>query len=163
MLIIDIEASGLDPDHSYPIEIGIFNTENPATSFSFLIQPDPAWNYWDECAEEIHGIAPETLIEDGVSLETACHRLNSYIVHHNSIGKPVVISDAPDFDFMWLRCLFIKAKVRMLFKVSGIDSVLEPGRQAHLFAELERQEMPHRALADARIIGEILQGYVTIK
>lgn len=159
MLIIDIEASGLDPDMSYPIEIGLYNLDQPETSISFLIKPHSKWVYWDERAAEIHGISRELLKEEGISIETACHRLNKYI-NETSAQKALVISDAPDFDFMWLRCLFISAAVRMHFKVIGIDSVLEPTRQSMLFADLERQEMPHRALADARIIGEILSGYV---
>ncbi|KDE39104.1 hypothetical protein ADINL_2233 [Nitrincola lacisaponensis] len=159
MLIIDIEASGLHPDHSYPIEVGIYNAAKPDSSFSFLIQPHADWSYWDECAEEIHGISRTDLETDGITIETACDRLNHYIRLH-SPEQPSVISDAPDFDFMWLRCLFNAAGQRMQFKVAGIDSVLEASRQATLFGELERQEMPHRALADARIIGEILQGYL---
>lgn len=159
MLIIDIEASGLDPVHSYPIEIGIYNTEKPEKSLSFLIKPHHTWDYWDEIAEEIHGISQQELIDNGIPADIACDRIQEYIQTH-AAEKPLVISDAPDFDFMWLRCLFFSANKRMLFKVSGVDSVLEPNRQKTLFAELERQEMPHRALADARIIGEILLGYL---
>ena len=159
MLIIDIEASGLDPDHSYPIEIGIYNTTQPKTSLSFLIKPHDDWNYWDDIAEEIHGISINELLEYGISVYDACNRLNQYVTEM-SPHKPCVISDAPDFDFMWLRCLFLSTNIRMQFKVDGIDSILEPSRQATLFAELERQDMPHRALADARIIGDILRGYI---
>lgn len=161
MLIIDIEASGLDPDHSYPIEIGVYNTAQPATSLSFLIKPHDSWRYWDECAEEIHGISLEELTEYGIAPENACRQLNQY-VNEMSSAKPYVISDAPDFDYMWLKCLFQCTDIRMQFKVAGIDSILEPSRQATLFAELERQEMPHRALADARIIGDILRGYIPL-
>ncbi|WP_151669336.1 exonuclease domain-containing protein [Nitrincola schmidtii] len=162
MLIIDIEASGLDPDHSYPIEIGIYNTVKPETSISFLIKPHEHWDYWDECAEEIHGITHAELQDYGIAPEIACNRLNHYVCKM-SPEKPYVISDAPDFDFMWLKCLFLSTDIRMQFKVTGIDSILEPTRQANLFAELERQEMPHRALADARIIGEILRGYIPLQ
>lgn len=160
MLIIDIEASGLDPVHSYPIEIGIYNTEKPDKSLSFLIQPHESWSYWDEIAEEIHGIHPDELQLHGITPQEACIRLNQFVLDASD-DKPFVISDAPDFDFMWLRCLFLCTDMRMQFKVCGIDSMLEPNRQATLFAELERQEMPHRALADARIIGEILIGYLS--
>ncbi len=159
MLIIDIEASGLHPDYSYPIEIGIYNMNKPETSFAFLVKPHKNWVYWDEFAEEIHGISLHELQEHGVSIEKACQHLNQY-TNEMSEDKPFVISDAPDFDFMWLKCLFLSADIRMQFKLKGIDSVLEPSRQATLLAELERQEMPHRALADARIIGDILRGYL---
>ena len=162
MLIIDIEASGLDPDHSYPIEIGIYNTNQPDSSFSFLIKPHDSWIYWDEFAEEIHGISIAELIDYGISPANACDRLNFY-VNKMSSDKPCVISDAPDFDYMWLKCLFLSADIRMQFKVAGIDSILEPNRQANLYAELERQDMPHRALADARIIGDILRGYLPLQ
>ena len=161
MLIIDIEASGLDPDQSYPIEIGVYNTDDPATSLSFLIKPYHTWQYWDEVAAEIHGISVPELMQEGIAPDTACHRLNEFI-NQASPENPYVISDAPDFDFMWLRCLYTCANIRMKFKVSSIDSILEPTRKANLFAELERQEMPHRALADARIIGDILRGYTPL-
>jgi hypothetical protein len=62
---------------------------------------------------------------------------------------------------MWLRRLFRTAQRRMQFKLAGIDAVLHPSRQAMLFAELEKQQMPHRALADAKIIGDILMGHST--
>lgn len=160
MLIIDIEASGLDPDHSYPIEIGIYNTEKPDTSLSFLIRPHPDWTHWDEVAEQIHGIERAELFRDGIAPDLACYQLNDYINQHAGSSNSV-ISDAPDFDYMWLRCLFRATQLRMLFKLAGIDSIFHPSRQALIFAELEKQQMPHRALADARIIGEILMGYAS--
>ncbi|WP_052063375.1 exonuclease domain-containing protein [Nitrincola sp. A-D6] len=148
MLIIDIEASGLDPDHSYPIEIGVYNTEEPDTSLSFLIRPHADWSHWDEVAEEIHGIERAELFRDGIEPELACDQLNLYINQHAG-NSNCVISDAPDFDFMWLRRLFRTTQQRMQFKLAGIDSVLNPSRQALIFSELEKQQMPHRALADA--------------
>ncbi|QEW06115.1 3'-5' exonuclease [Nitrincola iocasae] len=160
MLIIDIEASGLDPDHSYPIEVGVYNTEKPSNSLSFLVRPHPDWSHWDDVAEEIHGIERAELFRDGIAPDIACDQLNHYISQHaDSFNR--VISDAPDFDFMWLRRLFRTAQRRMQFKLAGIDAVLHPSRQAMLFAELEKQQMPHRALADAKIIGDILMGHST--
>ncbi|WP_417581399.1 exonuclease domain-containing protein [Nitrincola sp.] len=160
MLIIDIEASGLDPDHSYPIEIGVYNTDKPDTSLSFLIRPHPDWSHWDDVAEEIHGIERAELFRDGIAPDLACDQLNHFISQHAD-GSNRLISDAPDFDFMWLRRLFRTAQRPMLFKLAGIDSVLSLNRQTLIFAELEKQQMPHRALADARIIGEILMGYTS--
>ncbi|RAU16975.1 hypothetical protein DN062_15615 [Nitrincola tibetensis] len=153
MQVIDIEASGLDPDLSYPIEIGVYDTKNPDASISFLIKPDPAWEYWDSNAESIHNISRKLLEKDGINLREACDRLNQSIAQ-------IVISDAPDFDFMWLQRLFDKAAKPMRFKVSGFYSFLTPEQQNQLNRHLDIQERPHRALADARMIGQALRPFL---
>ncbi|EXJ13017.1 MULTISPECIES: 3'-5' exonuclease [Nitrincola] len=153
MQVIDIEASGLDPDLSYPIEIGVYDTQHPETSISFLIKPDASWEYWDSNAESIHNISRNLLDKEGISLEDACDRLNLGI-------DQVVISDAPDFDYMWLQRLFDKASKPMRFKVSGFYSFLTPEQQSQLNRHLDIQERPHRALADARMIGQALRPFL---
>ena len=100
MICIDLEASGLARE-SYPIEIAWKCTKSGASD-CFLINPDtvPEWHYWDECAEELHGIEPDMLQREGISADQACFRLNRALA-----GKDVV-SDAVEYDGFWLRRLF---------------------------------------------------------
>ncbi|WP_160142007.1 3'-5' exonuclease [Nitrincola tapanii] len=153
MMIIDIEASGLHPDLSYPIEIGVCRLEDPEQSLSFLIKPDASWQYWDDIAEEIHGIRRDELEEKGVDLQSACRQLNEFI-------KTQVISDAPDFDFMWLRRLFMTAGLPMRFKVTGFHQFLSNEDQERVHHLIDIQGRPHRALADARMIAQTLKKFV---
>lgn len=146
MLIVDIEASGLHPDHSYPIEIAVVDSRNPTHHISFMIQPAPHWDYWDPIAEEIHGISRDTLLHEGVTPAEACEALNQFA------AEQILISDAPDFDFMWLRQLFSAAQCRMRFRVGGFHQLLDEQEQEWLHHQVDAQLRPHRALADAQLI-----------
>ncbi|MBV0933557.1 3'-5' exonuclease [Marinobacterium weihaiense] len=142
MICIDLEASGLSPD-SYPIEIA-WKCTRTGRSDTFLINPDsvPEWDYWDECAEELHGIEPELLQQQGISAEAACSRLN------HALEGACVVSDAHAFDDFWLRRLFEACKVVPRFKLVGLETVLPP-KQCERYEQIARgQFRRHRALQD---------------
>lgn len=142
MICIDLEASGLALD-SYPIEIAWACTET-GRSDSFLINPAsvPSWTYWDEFAEELHGIEPELLQQDGISVKQACARLNQ------ALKGEQVISDAYDYDSFWLRRLYRAAGVRPGFTLVGLDAVLS-GEQRIQYQFIARTQFRrHRAMQD---------------
>jgi DNA polymerase III epsilon subunit-like protein len=107
---IDLEASGLGPD-SYPIEVA-WKDSVDGTSDNFLIDPsgEKGWDYWDEFAEELHGIAPEDLAGQLCASESA-ERLNS------ALSGRKVISDALEFDAFWVRRLFAAAGLQPTFQL----------------------------------------------
>lgn len=142
MICIDLEASGLASD-SYPIEIAWACTET-GRSDSFLINPAsaPGWTYWDEFAEELHGIEPELLLQEGIDVGAACERLN------RALEGEQVISDAFDYDGFWLRRLYRAAGVQPAFRLVGLDAVLS-GEQRIQYQFIARTQFRrHRAMRD---------------
>lgn len=114
---IDLEASGLSA-RSWPIEVGWCFAEGAVSAM--LIKPAPDWSLadWSPQAQGLHGISPEMLQQDGVSVEDACDRLNAALA-----GK-IIYSDAPDWDGFWLYRLFQAGKKRQRFIVSDLASLL---------------------------------------
>lgn len=151
MQVIDLEASGLHPD-SYPIEVGVYDIEHPESSFSFLIKPDPTWTYWDYSAQDIHGLARAYIEEDGISIYEACKVLNE------KLGD-CVLSDAVSFENMWLNTLFGTANVVPTFVVESVYNYINLMDLADFEAAMFNGARPHRALDDARIIGECVKQF----
>lgn len=151
MQIIDLEASGLHPD-SYPIEIGVYDIEDPDNSFSFLIKPDPSWTHWDYNAQDIHGLSRDYIEQDGISIWEACRILNERL-------GDCVLSDAVDFENMWLSQLFETANREPEFVVESVYSYVNVMDLGDFEAAMFSGARPHRALDDARIIGEVVKQY----
>lgn len=142
MICIDLEASGLAAD-SYPIEIA-WACADTGRSDSFLINPDsvPGWTYWDEYAEELHGIEPEVLQRDGISAAAACRRLN------RALEGQKVVSDAFDYDSFWLRRLYRAVDMQPAFELVGLNAVLT-GEQCIQYQFIARTQFRrHRAMQD---------------
>lgn len=141
---LDVEASGLKLPASYPIEIGWADTlENHD---SFLILPEPSWEYWDNAAEAVHGIRYDQLLEQGISVTEAAKRLDQ------SLGLETVYCDAVDFDSFWLRKLFASAGIEMSFELTDIHELysdIGPAHAAELSKILASIPPLHRAGADA--------------
>ncbi len=140
LIFVDIEASGLGPD-SYPIEIA-WKCEKTGKQDSFLIDPSSVegWEFWDEFAEELHGIEPEQLFREGISAAQACERLNAALA-----GKTLTC-DAYQFDLFWLTRLFASQGLSMRFGIQGIERFLTSEQRA-LYRQ-RTQYRGHRALKD---------------
>ena len=79
--LIDIEASGLDIE-SYPIEVGLlFNS----SVYTWLIKPEPKWQYWDDAAEKIHGISRQHLLQHGMDAKQAAIEINELVKNSNGL------------------------------------------------------------------------------
>ena len=139
---MDLEASGLGAE-SYPIEVA---WKCPATGLSdnFFINPDSIshWRYWDEFAEELHGLDRERLVKEGISAEVACQRLNEALK-----GK-TLISDALEFDSFWMRRLFNAVGVSSEFTMAGLDAILSAERLIQYRFIARSQFRRHRAMQD---------------
>ncbi len=155
MIILDIEASGLD-EQSYPIEIAWVDTKSDARD-SFLVNPETSqddWSYWDPNAEAIHGLAREAVTSKGIDVKSACRRLNS------ALGGKTVYSDGLNWDRFWIRTLFDGAGLtnpkRQRFYINAVTERLAPAQQ-HALTEKLATVRPHRALADAQLIAEAVK------
>ena len=146
MIILDIEASGLHLD-SYPIEIAWQDSSEPSNSDSFFVRPASNWTFWDEYAEtEIHHISRDSIVEQGISIEDACVRLNKPLE-----GK-VIYSDAIDYDRRWMMRLFDEAGVKPTFSFGSVLDTLPEDGEFRLSQLTENAYIKHRALDDARQI-----------
>lgn len=114
--IIDIEASGLHFD-SYPIEIAVLIGDDVQ---SWLIKPEPGWEYWSETAEEMHGISRTVLEQDGIVAEIVAQQLNDCA---EKVGG-LLYSDAVFWDEDWLKTLFYVTKVPMRFHIASVFDLL---------------------------------------
>lgn len=112
--VIDVEASGFGFD-SYPIEVGVVTHSNQR--LCFLIYPFSDWNHWDDNAESVHGISRHVLLDRGKHPVEVCGELNLLL------RDTTVYSDAWVHDYDWINKLFYRAKIKMEFRVSPIESV----------------------------------------
>jgi hypothetical protein len=115
-VFLDFEASSL-ADHSYPIEVAwVFED---GRSESHLIAPAPDWTDWDPQAEAIHGIARQTLIDDGAPHDFAANRMVEALTGH------VLHASAPSWDGKWLSALLRAAGLpRHVLRLRDTDEAL---------------------------------------
>ncbi len=98
-LFMDVEASGLHPDLSYPIQIALVD-DALNVRHDFLIRPMAHWRHWSDEAESIHGISRQRLEAEGIPAEEAVQRLMA-------LGKRTVfLDDGENKDRQWITKLF---------------------------------------------------------
>ncbi|BBB26537.1 hypothetical protein [Amphritea japonica] len=153
LICLDLEASGLGPG-SYPIEVAWKSTEHECDNFFIDPGSVPGWDFWDDFAEEMHGICRAELHQSGISVTDACDRLNAKLQGQD------VISDAWEFDSFWLRRLFEAADRAMMFRLIGLSEVLSPEELIQYRFVCKAQLRRHRAMAD---VNHILQAIHSVK
>ncbi|WP_299182805.1 hypothetical protein [uncultured Neptuniibacter sp.] len=155
LICIDLEASGLS-SHSYPIEIAWIN-DSTGEMDSFLINPDTAadWDFWDEHAEEMHGIDRDDLVTQGEDIRVACKRLN------RQLKDKVVVSDAFELDHFWMMRLFRAADLAPSFKLSGLEYLLDREQIIQFGFLAKAQLRRHRALDDVEDIIQCIKAVMS--
>lgn len=149
--IIDIEASGLHFD-SYPIEIAVLVSGEVR---SWLIRPEPAWNYWCSIAENMHGISRELLVKEGQPACKVAVELNEFLEGFEG----ALYSDADRWDADWVDTLYHAVRKTHKFHIASIYDLLG-GDASALFnnykLKLAKSERfrHHRAESDIRMIAE---------
>jgi len=148
MWVIDFEASGLHRS-SYPIQVGVTNGR---TEFQSLIRPMGHWQFWDDEAEQVHGLERSLLNANGVAAAEVALQLNELLA-----GR-IVYCDAIQWDGFWARVLFSDNGLHQRFKLADVTSLFETDTQIEKFlAERTRLESSgqyhlHHAIDDARIL-----------
>ena len=154
ILVIDIEASGLDHT-SYPIEVAIGNCTDIK---NWLIKPLPHWTHWDINAEKIHGISREYLQEHGTPAKEVAHQIDQFLASRNGL----LYSDADWWDSNWLDTLFLDTGTTRNYHVLSIVDLMEEF-DSDKFSNLkvhisERDSIRlHRAANDVEIISKALK------
>lgn len=153
MYIIDVEASGLS-DQSYPIQIGWQHRGDLARFGEFLIRPHPDWVYWDETAEKrIHHIS-RLQLQSGKDIVDSCHLLNDLF------AREPVYSDCQSADAFWIDRLFDTANIERRFDIDSVYDLVSDEKLRNFRKKLAAQPRPHTALADARIISDVVNFFV---
>lgn len=146
--IMDFEASGLGA-HSYPIEVGycLAGGERYCT----LIRPVSSWTFWDQQAEQLHGISRQLLMDVGADVKTVARELNE------RLHGEVLYCDAWVVDKTWCNQIFAIAGVAPTFELHAIEHIQTECQ--YLCWDLmrkqaigESQEHRHRASSDAQLI-----------
>lgn len=152
MYILDVEASGFDPE-SYPIEVAFTNLKT-GESDQFLINPGFAsdWDYWSEAAERVHGISLDALSRSGVSPCEALYRLEK-------LSNQQVFTDAPRFDELWLARLYDEMQDKPRYMLQDIRSLVAKENQEAMEREMETISPPHRAMADVEMLVKLVRRY----
>jgi len=149
-LFIDLEASGLGPV-SWLIEIGLAEiVGDEIVVRSSLIRPDGSWpaSAWSEQSAAVHRIPREDLDAAPPAWTVA----RDYCA---MMRGRVVLSDAPDFDGMWLQRLVDLAIGVPAIDVRAFDVEAHrrfaraPSALDWLYETRERLQAPHRAGPDA--------------
>lgn len=99
-MIIDIEASSLDPIRSYPIEIAWSIGGGRVKSFLVNLHSVLDHMDWSEASEGVHGIGLDECLESGYE---PIHIVNEFL---GDLGDAPPFSDGPEYDYHWLRQLF---------------------------------------------------------
>ena len=152
--IIDIEASGLHFD-SYPIEVAVLIAGNIK---SWIIKPEPSWQYWSKVAEGMHGLSRDTLESEGVSAAQVIKELGAFIKNSND----VIYSDAVYWDADWIDTLYHAVKETRRFDIKSIYELLD-GDKGAKFDEVKAnlaasgKYRHHRAGEDVKIIAEAFE------
>ncbi|GAB1256611.1 3'-5' exonuclease [Aurantivibrio plasticivorans] len=147
--IIDVEASGLHPD-SYPIEIGVLID---GEVHCWLIKPSESWTFWDDHAEEIHGISRNQLQEEGLDAYQVANELNGVMDGTDGI----LYSDAASWDYGWLQTLFQSTGVHQTFHIHPLSEVIPEDKVRDYNIHFERlvhsdEYNHHRAEDDVQMI-----------
>lgn len=147
-IFIDFEASGLGPQ-SWPVEIGLSWIEGAdVRTWSSLIRPELSWSMeaWDPVSAEVHGIPLDELTRAPAAGMVAAEAAKL-------ISGKTVCSDAPKYDEIWARRLFLEGaqpvSLRIFDICSAFEHVLSGMGMDQAYEKLARLPAPHRAGPDA--------------
>lgn len=145
---VDFEASALHG--GYPIEVGYARSDGMVGAI--LIKPRFEWRglTWSAESERIHRLS-RSVLEQGQSAETALGALNE------ALDNYACFSDAPAFDWHWLRMLDPEQPLRFRPMMTPADSLLMmaaeeagvPGSVAAQIVDRARRSGGHAAAGDA--------------
>jgi len=127
---IDFEASSLNLNISYPVEVGYTNGK---IEREFLIRPMSWWFDWNEESAAIHGIEQYELITKGTRPEEVCVQMNEDLK-----GKKVWC-DGGMYDQHWNFVLFDACGMKPDFLIL---------HRHH--PDFDEKGIKHRALDDAK-------------
>jgi len=153
-LFLDLEASSLNPQHSYPTEVAWSLPDGSIRSC--LVQPVPEWNEWHPRVERLTGISRALIEESGRPPAEIANLLNG------DLAGQTVYCDGGFHDRLWVKRLFQAAKRPCHFSLRDITQLIPPtmardadwpGRLRDLKQQARRDAGPaHRADRDVAFL-----------
>lgn len=146
-IILDIEASGLEDNISYPIEVAYILPDG--TIDSYLIKPEKKWTHWCGHAAKVHNIPRELIVNEGIPAWEVATRLNAQLT-----GE-YVYTDCARMDEMWLKKMYNDLGIDMEFDIIDLRMLFEMNQGRYFFnckREIEKGKQAHRAHVDVEII-----------
>ena len=160
----DIEASGLH-EGSYPLQFGWCGIDLKTSDI--LVRPEPDWteDLYAPQSFEIHGIAYETAMKDGIAAVDAARSLNTHF------DGTAVICDSPSWDGYWTTRLSDTTGVPLLFGLNDFGnmantfgSIYDRWSVANYHRLLEAVDTfyphTHRAPDDAQRMGALTRMFI---
>lgn len=145
-LTLDVEASSLYGDSSYPISIGI---AGPKDTWYRVICPLPEWEDWDELAAMLHGIERDFLLAQGRDAFFVARELNALL------KDQTVLVDS-EWDVFWVKKLFDEVGVTLAFSVELLSQHVSKAESDQIYQVIEDVEWPHVANEDAVLLRRII-------
>ena len=120
MIIIDFEASGLNLQFSYPIQVAAIKPDG--SYYDSYIKPATNWTYWDHNSQEVHNI-PRTLLHDvGRPIRQVANELNEFI------GDEIAYCDGGIYDIHWATALYQAANINASWQYGNIICHITDGQ-----------------------------------
>ncbi len=146
--VIDFEASGLGA-RSHPIEVAVVCSDG--RDWTTLIRPEPDWTVWDPAAECIHRIPRDQVVREGMPPSAVVAQLEALLTGQT------LYCDAWLHDHHWLHRLYAATSRYPSFRLESVFARLNEHQQLRWRWEKQCAArrlglVPHRALADARIV-----------
>lgn len=151
-LFIDFEASSLSQD-SYPVAIGVFDSENEDNCYNCLIKPEGDWDDWSEESEMIHGYSIEELMFYGQDAKTVAQEINALY------EDETLLCDS-QWDIFWMGRLYDAAEMKPSFLLTNMRHILDKETMQKIDDEIDLVSMPHDPLQDAKILAGIAEEYL---
>ena len=152
---LDFEASSLSL-RSWPIEVGLsWIDAGKVQTWSSLIRPEPDWpdDAWSQASAAVHAI-PLADLRAAPDAASVAHDLLRVL------GSRRLVSDAPEFERMWLARLMDVISIRPLPPVANFDMVshmlFEGIALDVVYENLAENEAPHRAGPDSARLARAL-------
>jgi len=148
---LDIETTGLDPEHDAIIEIGAvkFRGQEVLDTWSSLVNPNRPLPY---SIQRLTGISPEE-VDVAPSLFSLLGSLSRFVGHHPLVGHNIAF----DLAFLGKHGLFLTHQALDTFELATSLVLYLPSYNLGALAQTlgVSQEEEHRALADALTTKEV--------
>lgn len=154
-LMLDCESSSLDPERSWPVELGWLAVD-ARTGFAlsqveaFLVRPSRQWMDWSPASQAIHGICWRDAVKNGLDHVESLRRLTDA-----ARNRPILVTSG--WDRFWITRLVESVRGKSL---PGQDLLDEAGLDIRDFRTEMRSHLSRHGAAASAITDERIDGFM---